>query len=123
MEIIKNIKELLQEGVQNNHFPGASFAIVYQDGLVLEDFIGYKSMYPTKVKNKGDEIYDIASLTKVISTTTLVMRLIEENELSLNTKVSDIISDFKHKGIEIRHLLTHTSGLPADLREAYKLKN
>mgnify|MGYP001031846480 CR=1 FL=1 len=72
---------------------------------------------------KGDEIYDVASLTKVISTTTLVMKLIEENKLHLDTKIVEILNWFHLDDITVYDLLTHTSGLPADITHANKLKN
>jgi CubicO group peptidase (beta-lactamase class C family) len=121
--MIKDIKKLLSEGVKNEGFPGASFAVVFKNGLVLEDFVGYKALYPTKVRNRGNEIYDVASLTKVISTTTMIMKLIEEGKLSLNTKIKDILPEFKHSEVLIHHCLTHSSGLPADIPKAYMLRN
>lgn len=121
--MIKEIKNLLNEGVKNDGFPGASFAVVFKNGLVLEDFVGYKALYPTKIKNRGNEIYDVASLTKVISTTTMIMKLIEEDRLTLDTKIKDILPEFTHDEIMIHHCLTHSSGLPADIPKAYTLKN
>ncbi|MDO9628846.1 MAG: serine hydrolase domain-containing protein [Acholeplasmataceae bacterium] len=116
------IKELLKRGVEENLFPGASYCIVHGNGEVFCDFVGYKSLIPEKIMNQGNEIYDVASLTKVISTTTMVMKLIENGRLSLDTRVSSILPEFKHKEITIYHLLTHTSGLPADISRASRLK-
>lgn len=121
--MIKEIKELLEEGVNKSAFPGASFAVVLKNGTVLEDFVGYKSLYPTKSLNRGNEIYDVASLTKVISTTTMIMKLIEEGRLSLHTRVKELLPLFQHEEIEIHHLLTHSSGLAADIPKAYTLRN
>jgi CubicO group peptidase (beta-lactamase class C family) len=121
--MFKEIKELLSEGVKSKHFPGASYAIVNKDGLLHSDFVGYKQTYPDKILNQGNEIYDCASLTKVISTTTMVMKLIEEDKLTLNSKVISFLPMFKHKDITIYHLLTHTSGLPADIPNARALRN
>ncbi|MBU1142993.1 MAG: beta-lactamase family protein [Firmicutes bacterium] len=119
----KNIKELLQTGVDQGFFPGASWCVVHGDGKVFCDFVGYKSLIPEKVLNSGDEIYDVASLTKVISTTTMIMTLIENQKLSLDTKIYTVLPKFKHQNIDVYHLLTHCSGLPADISRASKLKN
>ncbi len=119
----KLITTLLNSGVEKNEFPGASYAIVYKDGTIISDFVGNKQVYPEVIKNKGNEIYDCASLTKVISTTTMVMKLIESNKLSLNTKVKDVLNKFKHDDVTVYHLLTHSSGLPADIRRANTLRN
>ena len=90
----KKIKELLQTGVDQGFFPGASWCVVHGNGDSFCDFVGYKSLLPEKVLNSGDEIYDVASLTKVISTTTMIMTLIENNRLTLDTKVSSILPLF-----------------------------
>jgi CubicO group peptidase (beta-lactamase class C family) len=119
----KNIKELLEIGVNQGDFPGASWCVVHGDGNVYCDYVGYKSLLPEKILNTGDEIYDVASLTKVISTTTMIMKLIENEKLTLYTKVSSILPRFKHKDIDVYHLLTHCSGLPADISRASKLKD
>ncbi len=121
--MFEEIRELLSKGVKNNHFPGASYAIVNKDGLLHSDFVGYKQTYPQKIHNQGNEIYDCASLTKVICTTTMIMKLIEENKLSLDSKVIVYLPMFKHQDITIYHLLTHTSGLPADIPNAKALRN
>ncbi|NLN50429.1 MAG: beta-lactamase family protein [Acholeplasmataceae bacterium] len=114
------IIELLKEGVSNKAFPGGQFCIVEKNKIVC-GHVGYKS-YDPLIECDGTEIYDVASLTKVISTTTLVFHLIEKGKLSLATKVSDILPDFKHQEITISDLLIHSSGIPADIKRAYTLK-
>jgi CubicO group peptidase (beta-lactamase class C family) len=64
----------------------------------------------------GHSIYDLASLTKVIATTTLAMMAVSEGRLDLNTPVQRYVPEFRGPGkaaVTIRHLLTHSSGLPA----------
>lgn len=107
------IKRLLEQGVKEKAFPGGQFSIVTKDEIIT-DYFGYKSYDPETVCD-GTEIYDVASLTKVISTTTLIMKLIEDGKLSLTTKISDILSNFKHRDITIYDLIIHSSGLPADV--------
>ena len=119
----KKIKELLETGVNQGFFPGASWCVVHGDGKVFCDYVGFKSLVPEKVLNSGNEIYDVASLTKVISTTTMIMKLIENEKLTLDTKIYSILPRFKHKEIDVYHLLTHSSGLPADISRASKLKD
>lgn len=117
------ITALLKKGVENKDFPGACYAVVFKDGTVVSDYVGNKQFIPNIIKNTGNEIYDCASLTKVISTTTMVMKLIEDGKLSLDTFVQEIISEFIHSKITIYHLLTHTSGLPADIPNAQGLRS
>jgi len=121
--MIKEISNLLKHGVNKHHFPGASYTIVYEDGTTYSDYVGYKQILPYKILNQGNEIYDCASLTKVVSTTTMIMKLIEEEKLELTTKVQSILTSFKHENITIYDLLTHSSGLPADISGARLLRN
>lgn len=115
------ITTLLQEGVKKGDFPGASYAIVFRDGFVDTDDVGYKQLLPEKVLLEKDTIYDCASLTKVISTTTMVFKLIEAGLLSLDTSVASVLPCFKHQAIKVKHLLTHSSGLRADIPRAKTL--
>lgn len=119
--MIKKIKSLLLAGVLEKAFPGGQFCVVTKDEIKCEYF-GYKSFVPL-VKANGTEVYDVASLTKVISTTTLILHVIEKGKLSLTTKVKEILPRFKHQDITIYDLLIHSSGLPADFPKSNKLKN
>ena len=65
-----------------------------------------------------DTIFDLASLTKVVATTTSVMMLVEQGTIRLNDRVASYIPGFERYGkgdITIRHLMTHVSGLRPDL--------
>ncbi len=120
---MKKVDQILLKAIEEGSFPGASYAIVNESGFIDSITLGYFRLFPEKETNKQDVIYDVASLTKVISTTTMIMRLIEERQLSLDTKIIQILERFKHEKITIYHLLTHTSGLPADIRRANTLKS
>jgi uncharacterized protein YbbC (DUF1343 family) len=68
-----------------------------------------------------DTIFDLASLTKVVATTTSVMKLVEDGRIRLSQRVSDYIPGFERynkTNVTIRHLMTHTSGLRPDLDSA-----
>jgi CubicO group peptidase (beta-lactamase class C family) len=121
--MIEEINRILIDAVEKNLIPGASYCLCNKDGLIICDDIGYKSLYPEKIIHTKDVIYDVASLTKVISTTTMITKLIEEDKLKLDTKISDILELFKHKDITVYDCLIHSSGLPADLKNANTLKN
>lgn len=116
------IKSFLQKGVDEARFPGAHYALVTKDNLTT-DFVGYKQLYPTKEVLSGDEIYDVASLTKVISTTTLILKLVDDNLLSLDTKLQSILGRYKHPHTTIKELLIHASGLPADVPKIRTVKS
>lgn len=122
MDLKDELQQLLQEGVDKQAFPGAHFAVVYGDGRVLPGYVGYKRLEPEKEPLDGTEIYDVASLTKVISTTTLMMKLIDDETVSLRTTVSSILPRFPHPNITVEDILTHSSGLPADIPRASTLR-
>ena len=79
---------------------------------------GQRAVRPSPEAMTEDTIFDLASLTKVVATTTSVMKLVEEGRIRLNDPVAQFIPEFGRYGkggITIRHLLTHTSGLRPDL--------
>lgn len=121
--MMEKIKTLLNEGVEKGHFPGAQYCLI-EGNKIQCDHVGFKRTYPDCVRNNGTEIYDIASLTKVVVTTTLVLKMIEDNLISLESRISRYLPLFKHDEITLFHLLTHTSGLQADIQnaKAYKTK-
>jgi len=117
------IENFLQSRVDIGDFPGGGFALINSYGIIDSGYVGFKSLEPEKIPNVGNEIYDVASLTKVVSTTSLVLKLIEQNLMELDTCVTKILPRFKHTKITVFDLMTHSSGLPADIRNAKELKN
>ena len=118
-EILNVGKEVIKEYVDKNMLPGACFAYVEKDGFVC-DCYGYKSLVPQKEETSLDTIYDIASLSKVVGTSTMISKLMEEGLISFDTKVCDVLKEFPHKDTTVLNLLVHTSGFPADDKD-YKL--
>lgn len=118
MEILKKAETIIRNAVDGNQIPGAQYGFV---SLGHEEYsnYGYKQIVPNKLENDIATLYDMASCTKVIATTTLILKLIEENKLSLQTRVADILTDFPYKDITIQMCLTHTSGMVSD-DKAYK---
>lgn len=107
------IQNYLTDSVERGVFCGCH--VWMMDHGKSEYFIvGNKSVYPHKEINDQQTIYDLASLTKVIVTTPLILKLIEKNLLSLDQPIQTILPSFQSVQVTIEHLLTHTSGLPAD---------
>lgn len=102
--------DAILQSIKNKEIPGAVLAVVYKSELVYLKAFGNKQTYPSTVPMETNTVFDLASLTKVIATTTSVMILIERGKLLLEDKVSMYIPDFKDN-ITIQQLLTHTSGL------------
>lgn len=107
------IKEYIEISIKKNVFPGC-VAFVMHDGKTDYYCFGNKQVFPSIEKTTTNTLYDIASLSKVIVTTTLIMLLVQEGKLSFETKIIDIIEQFRHPKVTIYHLLTHTSTFKID---------
>jgi uncharacterized protein YbbC (DUF1343 family)/CubicO group peptidase (beta-lactamase class C family) len=111
------IAPLVDAAIARHDLPGAIILIGHGDDVVYRQAFGQRSVAPPEAMTE-DTVFDVASLTKVVATTTSVMQLVESGRLRLNDPVSSYIPDFERYGkggITIRHLLTHTSGLRPDL--------
>ncbi len=110
------LDDLFKEAVTQGVFPGAVVLVGRRDEVVFERAFGFRSLFPEKTLMQSDTIFDLASLTKVVATTTAVMLLVGEKKIRLDDRVNRFVPNFgvfgKHR-ITIRHLLTHCSGLPA----------
>lgn len=100
--------------VKLNVFPGCNYAIIHNDKIEVGS-VGAKALVPKIEKNDINTLYDIASLTKVLVTNVLITKLLEENKIKLDDKVNKYLPKFKYDNITIFHLLTHSSGLIADV--------
>ncbi len=86
--------------------------------VVYQRAFGYRAIVPRALPMKPDTIFDLASLTKVISTTIAIMQLVEHGKMRLEDPVAAYWPDFASNGkdlITVRELMTHFSGLPPDL--------
>lgn len=107
--------ESLEAQVAREGFPGAALAVGRGAELALEAGVGRIRWDGDRV-NPDSTLYDIASLTKVVGTTTAAMLLVDDGRLELDAPVSRYLPEFsggRKDEVTIRHLLTHTSGLPA----------
>jgi uncharacterized protein YbbC (DUF1343 family)/CubicO group peptidase (beta-lactamase class C family) len=97
--------------------PGAVVLIGQPGRILYEKAYGERSIEPTHEKATVDTIYDAASLTKVIATTSCVMKLFEQGKIRLSDRVTEYLPEFQggKSDITIRNLLTHFSGLREDL--------
>ena len=116
----KEINELINEALKDNAFPGACLCIVKDDKVSLESY-GLKAKYPNEEDNNLDTIYDMASCSKVISTTTSILILLEQGKLRLYEPVCNIIPEFSMKNVTVWDLLTHTAGLPEGLKGSWEM--
>lgn len=118
------LQDLLKKYVEEKRVPGISVAYVTLDKnyFVSAGYDGYDE-YIKKSPVTNKTLYDMASCSKVVVTTTLTLKLIEDGYFTLETKVKDLIEDFKYDDVTVMNLLTHTSGLPADNKDYKLVKN
>src|SRR3982751_4042074 len=103
--------------IQEGKLPGAVLMIGHNGKVVYEKGYGKRALIPQPEAMTLDTIFDCASLTKVIATTSSVMKLFEQGKFRLNDKITAYIPEFQggKSDITIRNLLTHFSGLRPDL--------
>ena len=110
---------LLPRGIESGVFPGAAAAVGRSSGLCRTGFYGDRCLKPEKLPVLRDTLFDLASLTKVIATTTLFMIFQEKGMVSALDNVSRYLGGFAEgnkRYVTLLNLLTHTSGLPAHVR-------
>ncbi len=98
--------------------PGAVVIVGHQGKIIYRQAFGQRSVSPQVLPMTTDTIFDIASLTKVVATTIAIMQLVDAGKIHLDKPVAAYWPVFAANGkghITIRHLLTHSSGLRADI--------
>jgi CubicO group peptidase (beta-lactamase class C family) len=111
-----SVDSAVQDAVTQGVFPGAVVLVSKDHDVVYEKAFGYRSLLPQKTPMQLETIFDLASLTKPLATSVALMLLVNEKKLRLDDKLTRIIPMFGVFGKNLttfRHLLSHTSGLPA----------
>jgi uncharacterized protein YbbC (DUF1343 family)/CubicO group peptidase (beta-lactamase class C family) len=112
------VRDIVEKELSEGKLPGAVVVAGTPEGVVYRRAFGYRSLEPRQLPMTEDTIFDIASLTKVVATTTAIMQLAEKGKLRLDAPVARYWPAFRAKGkkdITVRQLLTHYSGLRPDL--------
>jgi CubicO group peptidase (beta-lactamase class C family) len=112
-----NVDGAIEQAIREDRIPGAVL-IVGRDGeTVYRKAYGRRAVVPHVETMTDDTIFDCASLTKVIATTSSIMKLFEAGKLRLDDRVTEYLPDFQggKSGITIRNLMTHFSGMRPDL--------
>src|SRR5438477_9762479 len=111
------IERVVERGIRAGGYPGASVVVGRKGAAVFEKGFGKLSWSESSTGVDAQRtIYDVASLTKVVGTTTAIMILFDEKKIGLDDPVVNYIPTFgggDKDRVTIRQLLTHTSGLPA----------
>jgi CubicO group peptidase (beta-lactamase class C family) len=110
--------ELLCQAITARAFPAASVAVTYQRKLVALKALGRFTYEPNSPEVTVSSIFDLASVSKAVATTTAAMILYQRGLLDLETPVVAVLSEFastdsRRRDVTLRMLLAHSSGLPA----------
>ena len=111
-EVFPEIETAVRLAITEGRLPGG-VVWVERGGEQYARALGERAVEPVRERMSLDTIFDAASLTKVIATTTCVMKLIERGQVDLEAPVARYLPEFagENKGrVTVRHLLTHTSG-------------
>jgi uncharacterized protein YbbC (DUF1343 family)/CubicO group peptidase (beta-lactamase class C family) len=112
------LDRIVEGAVHDGQIPGAVLLVWHDGSVVYRKAIGERSLEPRREPMTVDTVFDLASLTKVVATTTAVMQLVQRGEVRLNDPVVRYLPEFGQNGkedITVRELLVHHSGLPEDL--------
>lgn len=119
--VADSVRSVLDRAIADGAFPGAYAAIGTADGLVADYGVGRLDA-ADDTRPTASTVWDLASLTKVIGTTSAVLQLVGTGRVALDSPVVRYLPSWTAAGAEritVRHLLTHSSGLPA-WRALYK---
>ena len=111
------IDRVIDDAIAQGKLPGAVVIIGHEGKIAYRKAYGRRAVVPEPEAMTDDTIFDLASITKVVATTTALMQLFEQGKLRLNDKVTDYIPEFQggKSGITLRNLFTHFSGLKPDV--------
>jgi CubicO group peptidase (beta-lactamase class C family) len=114
---------ILRQAIGEQAFPGAALAVTHRGSLIASQGFGGFTYDPGAPSVQPDTVFDLASLTKGVATTTVAMLLYERGRLPLDAPLVSFLPEFvsrvpKHQqaarqAVTIRMILTHSSGLPA----------
>jgi len=111
---------VLEEAMEARAFPGCAFGVLEGGEIVLLDALGRFTYEENAPAVSAETVYDVASLTKVVATTAVAMRLVEQGQMDLDTPLGEVLPGFilgrdaaeRARRVTLRHLLAHSSGLP-----------
>src|SRR5437870_5373756 len=116
-ERLARMDSIIRESIEKKELPGAVVLISRHGKIVWRKAYGARAVEPQHEAMTTDTIFDLASLTKVVATTTSIMILIEQGKIRLGDSVVQFIPEMKGEGrdaITIEQLLTHMTGFAPD---------
>jgi CubicO group peptidase (beta-lactamase class C family) len=112
--------QVLRDAIAADAFPGCAFGVLAGGAMVAQEGLGRFTYEEDAAAVTAETVFDAASLTKVVATTATAMLLRQRGLLDLETPLGELLPGFvvgrapeEHaRGVKLRHLLAHSSGLP-----------
>jgi len=114
-EKLLKIDSLAQAGLIGDMMPGAQILVARKGKVVYQKTFGYHTK-KKKIKVSEDDIYDVASITKILATLPIVIELVDDKEIALNTTISELLPEFKgsnKENITLIKMLSHYAKIKA----------
>jgi uncharacterized protein YbbC (DUF1343 family)/CubicO group peptidase (beta-lactamase class C family) len=111
------LDQVINQAIEQGSMPGAVLVVGHDGEVVYRKAYGKRALVPQPEAMTLDTVFDCASLTKVVATTSSLMKLFQEGRFRLSDKVTDYIPEFQggKSDITLRQLFTHFSGLQPDV--------
>ena len=121
------VSAAINAAIAEKKLPGAVVVVGHKGKVVFHQAYGNRALEPTVEPMTEDTIFDMASLTKLLATTTSILELVDQKKIDLDAPVVKYLAEFGQNGkdkITVRQLMTHYSGLPedVDLKDDWGLK-
>ena len=112
------VSTAINTAITEKKLPGAVVVVGHKGKVVFEKAYGNRALEPTIEPMTEDTIFDMASLTKLLATTSSILELVDQHKIDLDAPVVKYLPEFAQNGkekITVRQLMTHYSGLPEDV--------
>lgn len=112
---LNEIDKIINEAIQNGATPSAQILVAKNGVIVYQKSFGTMT-YTSSLKVDNNDIYDVASITKVVASTPIIMRAYEDNKIDINKKLGNYYcypDSCNKQDITIKDLLSHQAGLAA----------
>ncbi|MRT15868.1 serine hydrolase [Vitellibacter sp. q18] len=106
---LKKIDSLANLGIQEHMYPGAQILVARKGKIIYQKNFGFQEYDQNKSINDST-MYDLASLTKILATLPIIMELVDKKELTLNTKLSEMLPAYKNSNkanVTLKQMLSH----------------
>lgn len=112
---LRKIDSLANSGISQGMYPGAQILVARKGKVVYQKNFGYHE-YDKKIAVKNTDVYDLASLTKILATLPLIMELADKGEIDMNTTLAELLPEYRNSNkakITLKDILAHYARLKA----------